>query len=437
MKNFFWIILTLVPVSVFAQQKLTLEEALQLGMQNSKAVQIAESRVIAATSRIREISSQGLPQVGLSAGYTRFSDVPPFDVEVPQLPEPVTISDQILNSYGVQVSVQQAIFTGLELGALKKSAMIQQQAAEQELEKARNEIALDIHKAFWAFHRAQETEKLVQKYLKQVDRHLSDTRKFFEQDLVIKNDVLKLEVQKAKVRLLQIESENSVRAARLELNRSVGIPLQNNTGILAPIITPEPLTPDVDGLVAEALTNRLDISILGLRIDGGEALVTASKSGYLPHIYATANVYYAQPNPRIQPPLERFDDTWDAGISLSWKLWDWGNTRSKAVQSKQEVIQARAALRQLEEAVEMEVRMSYLGIQKAIAQISVTRKAVEQAQESYRLTEKLYDAQAATSSELTDVEVSLNEANTNLVEALVEYRIADAQLKQAVGRSLY
>ena len=33
---------------------------------------------------------------------------------------------------------------------------------------------------------------------------------------------------------------------------------------------------------------------------------------------------YARPNPRIFPRADRWDDSWDASVNLTWSLWDGG-----------------------------------------------------------------------------------------------------------------
>lgn len=55
----------------FAQTKeLTLDESLRIGLQNSRQIKISESVLRSSDEKITEYSSQMLPKLSLSAGYT-------------------------------------------------------------------------------------------------------------------------------------------------------------------------------------------------------------------------------------------------------------------------------------------------------------------------------------------------------------------------------
>jgi outer membrane protein len=96
-------------------QTLTLEESLELGLKNSKDLKISNSKLISSDAKISEVGSQMLPKLGLSASYTRLSDIPPFEIVTPLTPNPIKLYDIILNNYNVKLSLQQPLFTGFRL----------------------------------------------------------------------------------------------------------------------------------------------------------------------------------------------------------------------------------------------------------------------------------------------------------------------------------
>jgi outer membrane protein TolC len=87
--------------------------------------------------------------------------------------------------------------------------------------------------------------------------------------------------------------------------------------------------------------------------------------------------------------------------------------------------------------VEVEVYRAFLNYNKANDRITISKKAVEQADENYRTTKEKYEAQVATSTELIDAEVSLLQAKTNLTNALVDFQMAKMTLDKSVGRKIY
>ena len=147
--------------------------------------------------------------------------------------------------------------------------------------------------------------------------------------------------------------------------------------------------------------------------------------------------YYSKPNQRIIPAVNKFKDTWDVGVSLSWSLWNWGNNSAQITIAEQNKIQTETSLSQLKDAVEIEVYQNYLTFKRAYDKVNVAKLGVEQAEESYRMIKEKYDTQVASSTDLIDSEVSLLLAKTNYNNALVDYEMAKARLDKSVGRKIY
>ena len=154
-------------------------------------------------------------------------------------------------------------------------------------------------------------------------------------------------------------------------------------------------------------------------------------------MYLGAGYTLANPNSRIQPQINRFDGTWDAGIFLSWDLWNWGNTSSQVIQNEQTLIQGKLSRSQLMETIELEVNQNFLNLKFLKEKTDVSNKTIVQSEENYRVTREKYNAQLATSTELADAETLLFQAKTNYANAVADYRIALIKLYKSAGRKLY
>ena len=70
MKRIFLISL-MIPTVLFAQsKKLTIEESIQIGLENSSLIKISESNLRSSDAKITEATSRMFPKLSLSAGYT-------------------------------------------------------------------------------------------------------------------------------------------------------------------------------------------------------------------------------------------------------------------------------------------------------------------------------------------------------------------------------
>lgn len=433
------IITLLLGVGLLSAQErvLTLEESLQIGLRNSKQIKISQAVLKSSEAKITEVGSQMLPRLSFGASYTRLSDVKPFAVSVPFSQTPITIQETILDNYQLKLSLQQPLFTGFRLSSLKSAAEYNNKAVEFEHTKEINEEALRIHQAFWNYYKAQKVLQLVEENLKSLEKHLADTKNFLENGLVTRNDLLKLEVQYSNTELKKIEAKNAVELAKTAFNKSVGLPLNANTQIASEKPQSISVTTKFDDLLTEALQSREEIKSLEYKIKAGEKNIDAAQAGWFPSIFLFGDYYYSKPNQRIMPLEDKFEDTWAVGVGLNWNIFDWGETSAKTIQAEQELIQAETTYQIIKENIELEVYKDYLTALSEFEKVNVSNKAVEQAEENYRITKDKYNQQLATSTDLIDAEVALLNAQTNLSNALVDLKLAKTKLEKSVGRRIY
>ncbi len=418
-------------------RNLTLRESLEIGMKNSKDLKISHSKVLGSDAKITEVRSRFFPQIKFGASYTRLSNIPPFEVSLPIFPAPIQISPVILNNYNLRLSLQQPIFTGLKLWSYKSAAENNNKADKLDFSKEKNEVAYKIESAFWNYYKAEEMQKLVGENMNQIKQHLEDTKHFLANGLVTQNDVLKLEVEYSNARLRKIDAVNNVEIAGLAFNQALGLPLDDSTGIITGKLEASMISSKPTNLITEAKDNRPELKSLEMRVRASQNVVTAAKGNWFPSVYLTGNYYYSRPNQRIIPAVDKFKDTWDVGVALSWDILTWGGRSSKVTEAEQTKVQAETSLSQLKDAVEIEVYQSYLNLKRTYQRVEVSELSVKQSEENYRMIKEKYNSQVASSTDLIDAETTLLEAKTNYNNALVDYELAKAKLDKAVGKKIY
>ena len=83
--------------------------------------------------------------------------------------------------------------------------------------------------------------------------------------------------------------------------------------------------------------------------------------------------------------------------------------------------------------IKNEVEQGVLNLKEAEERVIATKSTVKQAKENLRLAEGRYKVGLATIIDLTDARVLFLEANTDLITAFYDYKIAEATIKKAVG----
>ena len=209
-----WIVVFMVMITPMLSgqtlQRLTLEDAIKMGEEKNKTLPISSAKAEAASSKSSEAHAGLLPSLKFAGGYTRLSDVPPFQIQPPGSPVPITIAPTVLDNYNIRVSLQQPIFTGFKLRNNARSAEYLAQATAFDFRNDKNDLILNIAGAYWSLYLALETKKFVDENVARLDSYRNDTENLLKAGMATRNDLLKVEVQLSNAKLSQIDAANDV-----------------------------------------------------------------------------------------------------------------------------------------------------------------------------------------------------------------------------------
>lgn len=114
-------------------------------------------------------------------------------------------------------------------------------------------------------------------------------------------------------------------------------------------------------------------------------------------------------------------------------MWNWGKTGDEVQKRRTELARAHNTFVQIKDGIGLEVKKNYLAMKEAEKNIPVAQKAIEQAEENYRMSEARYTVQVGTSTEVIDAATLLTSARKNYYDALYRYNLAWAALERAMG----
>jgi len=421
-----------------AQQpvSLTIDEAIAFGLENSKSLHSSLMKVEYSDAKSGEASALLYPSLKFGGSYTRLSKVDPFQIGPfgPAMPQKITVSPSVFDNYNMRLTLQQPLFTGLRLINSSKAASYSAQASEQDYQKDKTDLIYNITNTYWSLFKAIEFKKVIDENVAQVKAHLKDVQNFFNQGIVTKNEVLKVEVQLSNVQVLQIDAQNNVQLTTIGLNSLIGLPLDTKIDLTSKAEQKNQSYDEVNKLVQKAMDDRSDMKSMDLRVKAAESGVAIARAGWFPQIYLVGNYVYARPNQRIFPTQDKFMDTWDVSISASFDIWNWGTTIHQTDEAQAQLAQAKDGLGLIKDAVTLEVTQSYLNFNQSKERIAVAEKGVSQAEENYRITDEKFKAGFALNSDLLDAEAALMQAKFNHVQSLVDFELADARLQKALGQ---
>ena len=413
------------------RMKLTVDQAVEIGLKNSKTLHSSLMRVEGAKAKASEVNASRLPSLRLSAAYRRLSPIDPFAISTPF--GNFTISPSILDNYSTQLTLNQPLFTGFRLSNVSEAADQSANAVKADYNKDKEEVRFNIKNAYWNLYKAQKLKAVIDENVEQTKAHLADAENMLKVGMATQNDVLKLQVQLSNVMYGQVEADNGVKLAMVALDNVMSIPLNTEIEIASVSEYNSKEYSELNGLVNKAKENRPEIKSASYMIKASEANVNAAQAGWYPQVSLVGNYYYSKPNSRVFPAENKFKDTWDVGVNLSMSVWDWMTTSHQTEEAEAVLEQSKDALGTIKDAITLEVTQNYLNLQQAKQKISISELAVKQATENNRITGEKFKSGLALSSDVIDAEVALLTANTNYTNALVDYEVAKARLDKSIG----
>jgi outer membrane protein TolC len=436
------VLLVVIPASMAAAEKkrLLVDEAVSLAMRNNKLVQISRMKAESASARHDETAAANKPTLQLQAGYTRLSDIPGLTMSLPAPPPapPNTwfsapLVSNIPDNYALKATVQYPLFTGHALEGAEKAADYNAMASGSDFTNDRSELAFGVKNAYWWLYKAIKVKSVLDKNVEQMRQHLDDVKSMVEAGIILKDEQLKAQVRLLNTRFSQTDANNNVRLAMMALNNIIGLPLDMEIEPTSKLLPENRALKPLSDYLQDAANNRPDLKAALTRVSASGEAVRAAKGGYYPQVGLFGNVSYMRPNPRIFPGMDEFDTTWDVGVGINYNLLDWGAVKSRVRQAEAAKSQAELAAEQMKDAVELDLNQSYLLLRQATERISISREAVEEAQESLRITKNRFAGGFATNTDVLDAEVGLLQAQLNYTVSIADYEVADAKMKRSVG----
>ena len=417
-----------------ASLRLSLDDARMRAVAASHRLAEARARQSVADAAVSVRQSADRPIVALQGGYTRTNHVTEFVVPSPTGGAPRVLYPDVPDNYRTRLDLQWPIYTAGRVDVLERAARAEASAAAADVAAAQADLRLEVTRAFWALVTSRSTTEVLDRSLARAGAHVRDVRERLNVGLIPPNEVASAEAQQSRQRMLLIEARNQRALASAELARLIGVdllqPLDPVDGLER---APAPASP-LPGLVAEARGARNERRALELRIEAADLQRAAAQAGTRPTLAVVGGFDYARPNPRIFPRAERWDDSWDAGVAVTWPLWDGGRVRADVAQASGVVEAARQRLAEFDSVLALEVQQRLLDIDSGKAAIAAADEGIRAAAEAQRVVTERYQAGVATQTEVLDADVALLQAELDRTRALAGVRLAEARLDRALGR---
>jgi len=204
-----------------------------------------------------------------------------------------------------------------------------------------------------------------------------------------------------------------------------------------PILTTDlaiaiPLDSEYQQFKAEEVSRRPEFTQLEQQLRAARAEIKVAHADRLPSLSYSVNGGFETDS--LKGPRLREHSGVSAAISLSIPIFDWGASRSRVRQARLRVEVADNERTLALRGFTQQFYAARAQVTSAAARINLARDGVIKAQDNLAASIARYRAGEAQIVEVTDAQTTLVEQRATLYQAIFDYQIALAKLRQATGQ---
>jgi outer membrane protein TolC len=411
---------------------LTLDEAVQLGIQNSKQLKRSQYKIDEALARVDQAKDLRLPSAKVSFQYLHALMLSRV-VQIPGLTKDPIKMPFDFPAYLGTLSVSEPIFAGNQFKYARQSADLMVQMSRLDADKDKDDITWLIIDSYINYNKILQNQLIVAQNMQDVQGKLEEITKYEGQGLATRNDVLRYQLEQAKLQLTEIELENNRHIANYNMNVLLGLPDSTQLILPAPSykLSENPVFTD---LLQQAETNRRELQDISYQTKLADINVKQIKDKRLPTVAASGGIYYINPTGEVIPTHNNLIAPITLGIGASWDI---GTLYTNKNKEKEAAIQRRelgtVKDQQLDE-IHKDVNKNYILYKQSLERIKVLQDAVTQAEENERITESKFKNNLVNTTDRIDAQTLLYQARVNLELAKSDATISYYDLLHSTGK---
>jgi outer membrane protein len=401
-------------------QKLTLQQADQIAIQNHPRVQAAANLASAAKAQVTQARSAYYPTVygsltGVDAENTS-------RIAAGALNNPI-----IFDRYANGVTVSQLVTDFGRTHELVKSSNLHAQAQQEDVVTTRADVLLQVDQSYFAALKAQSVLAVAQETVKARQLASDQVTELARNKIKSDLDVNFANVNLAQAQLLLIQAQNDLQSSFARLSAALGYSDLRTFQLTEEAMPPTPPV-DVSTLIQQALKDRPELVSQRLTVGSAESYATAERDLKLPTISAlgTAGVTPVHDS-NLAPRYAA------GGFNVNIPIFNghlFSALQSEATSRAQAENQY---LRDLQDQIVRDVQTAWLNVNSAFQRLSVTERLLNQANQALDLARSRYSLGLSSIIELSQAELNQTDARIQQASATYDYEAQYALLNYQTG----
>ena len=413
---------------------LTLDDAVQLALDNNPAIVAARERIGAQKAVLGQQMAAYYPTISVNNFYRTGTEVNTtssislkgaFDTYSSQ-----ANLNMMLYNFGKREGNVQAARETLEATAFNYSTTV-------------NNTVLSVKQAYYGYLQAKAVVNVNEDTVKERQLVVDQTRGFFDVGTRARIDVVRAEANLYSAQADLITSQNAMQVAWVVLKNAIGVrdlpprPLVEQSAIST--TTPRFALDEAREIAYES---RPELKSFDAQKRAQDQAIATARRSHLPDIIFDSNYRRANVS---NTTATQFGHTfkldafplkpgWQVQVSLAIPIFDGFRTTNRVEETLRTYYVIKAQEEQQRQQVALDVEQSYLNLLGVSQRLKANEAAAKAAKENLDLATGRYQVGVGSIIELTDAQNLYTSSETTYVRTIYDYKIAEAQLYRAIGR---
>lgn len=395
---------------------MTVEDAVKLALQNNHIIREQVHLYNAQGHRVKSQRADFFPDLNLVYSFTRQDNFFFFQTE---------------ESSVASVEAKYNLFRGfIDVNELREAKSLHGAYSYQK-KAIEADIKFRTRATFIELLRAKKNLEIAEEAVELLTRQKREASLFYQEGMIAKDELLKVDVELASARQEFLRAQSSVKIAEDELERIIGITIDTEEDIedmKMPVIR----QPDFDMLADTMFTGRSELKYLQALKLSREFKKSGLKGEYFPTV--DISLKYSQFGDSASPSGRAglYDNETRTMVTAEWEIFDISKKRHEVRAEDAEVMAVEERIKDLREELLFQLKNAIEDNVLAWGKLDVASKAIEQAEENYRITENKFRQQVVKATELIDARVFLSRARNDFINAFYDLHLAAANIERVI-----
>lgn len=415
-----------------AQTELALKDAVDYALKHKVDAVKAGLDIENAEHKIAEVRANALPQINGQSGLTYNAKLQQMALDFGGQTQVIRMGSPWQANSAIQLDQQifnMSVFQGLKAAKSTKEFYILNAALTEE------QIVEKVANSYYEVFKTKSQIRTMERTIQNTTRVRNVIASLEENGLAKKIDLDRINVTLNNLNSSLVQLNNAVKLQENALKYLIGM------DIATPIVLPENTFESPQNMYVKDefnINNRTEIQLLERQGDLLRLNKKATEAARYPTLSMSANYGYLSLGdrfPYFAGPEKGVNGSDFSAISLNLRvpIFSGFATRSKIRQAQVDIDKFEADLADTKLALNMAVENAYTQINNSVITLRSQQSNMELARQVLENVENNYKNGLASLTDLLDAENSYADAQNNHTAALLDYKLAEVQLKKANG----